>query len=217
MKNKVFAFDLDDTLYKEIEYKRSGFNYLLSVLGELYPNHKAPRLSDALSSSDGLGFLIKHYQLPQSIKDSLLWSYRTHVPDIELTPAVKNIIKLIYELKIPIYIITDGRELTQRLKILSLGLNYIDLLTSEKYGGEKPFKKRFELISKMHPNAVKYYIGDNIKKDFLAPNILGWTTIGLKADSENIHRQDSKNLSEEYLPDYWIENLTELKTYILTI
>ena len=214
MKNKVFVFDLDDTLYKEIEYKRSGFTYILSLLGELYPNHKAPRLSDALSSLDGLGFLVKHYQLPQSMKESLLWLYRTHAPDIELTSEVKNIIKLIYELEIPIYIITDGRELTQRLKMLSLDLNNIDLLTSEKYGGDKPSKKRFKLISKKHPNAVIYYIGDNVKKDFIAPNNLSWTTIGVKADRENIHTQDFKNISEEYLPDYWIANLAELKKYI---
>jgi len=72
MKDKVFVFDLDDTLYKEIEYKRSGFNYLLSVLEKLYPDQKTPALSDVLSSSDNLEFLIRHYQLPLSSKESLL-------------------------------------------------------------------------------------------------------------------------------------------------
>ena len=92
MKDKVFVFDLDDTLYKEIEYKRSGFNYLLSVLEKLYPDQKTPALSDVLSSSDNLEFLIRHYQLPLSSKESLLWIYRTHVPSIELDPKVKNVI-----------------------------------------------------------------------------------------------------------------------------
>jgi len=131
-----------------------------------------------------------------------------------LDPKVKNVIKLIQELKIPIYIVTDGREITQRLKVYSLDLNYIEMLTSEEFGGEKPNKKRFELISKMHPNTVKYYVGDNLEKDFLAPNNLGWITIGLKPDIKNIHKIDLENFKRNYLPDHWIESLSELSKYL---
>ena len=51
------------------------------------------------------------------------------------------------------------------------------------------------------------YVGDNLKKDFIAPNALGWQTVCLKDDGRNIHRQEVEDLEEEMRPKRWIEGL----------
>lgn len=35
------------------------------------------------------------------------------------------------------------------------------------------------------------YVGDNVKKDFITPNALGWKTICIKDDGRNIHSKIS--------------------------
>ena len=54
-----------------------------------------------------------------------------------------------------------------------------------------------------------YYIGDNTKKDFIAPNKLGWETICLRDNGLNIHQQNF-NLDSSFLPKYMINNLAEI-------
>jgi len=58
-----------------------------------------------------------------------------------------------------------------------------------------------------------YYIGDNFNKDFYAPNILGWTTIGVLNSGNNIHSQNH-NQSSDYLPKFLVDNLLEVKSII---
>ena len=55
------------------------------------------------------------------------------------------------------------------------------------------------------------YIGDNPKKDFVAPNQLNWVTVGLRDDGRNIHPQHQDGLLDDYLPMHWINCITELE------
>ena len=57
------------------------------------------------------------------------------------------------------------------------------------------------------------YIGDNPTKDFIAPNILGWTSYCLLNKGWNIHPQDFE-VAPEQQPTYII---TELKDLIHTL
>lgn len=58
-----------------------------------------------------------------------------------------------------------------------------------------------------------FYIADNVKKDFITPNKLGWTTVCLLDSGKNIHPQNF-NISEEYLPKFRINKIIELKILI---
>jgi len=215
MTNKVFVFDLDDTLYKEKDYKISGLKYLISLLEDLFPDNKfTVSIQDLLSEDDPLECLRGIYNLDISAKDSLLWAYRTHRPAIQLSKEVEYLLDELIKKDFPVYILTDGRELTQKLKIDSLGLNHLPCMISESYNEVKPGKKRFEIISKKHPLASKYYIGDNVEKDFRAPNELDWVTIGLTPDDDNIHKVESTNLKEQDFPDHWIDSFTELNGFL---
>ena len=55
---------------------------------------------------------------------------------------------------------------------------------------------------------------DNPQKDFIAPNRLGWATIGLLDSGSNIHGQKLDGLSDEQLPSVWIEKIEELLVFM---
>ena len=54
------------------------------------------------------------------------------------------------------------------------------------------------------------YVGDNVKKDFITPNALGWKTICLKDDGRNIHKQDFTSTPAHALTKEKIKSLKEL-------
>ena len=150
-----------------------------------------------------------------SIKESLLWHYRLHSPNISLCDDVKKCINLLESKGILIAILTDGRSITQRQKLLALGLDKYRVFISEEYGGlTKPNIVRFQRIEKII-RAKKYiYLGDNPTKDFLAPNQLGWLTIGLCTKAEFIHQYDLNNIPETCKPHNWIENINKIIEYL---
>lgn len=211
----VVVFDLDDTLYEEHEYRKSGILFIINIVTSLYKHsvHQSPLFIDELIKSDDfIGRLIDVYELPSSVKESLLWIYRTHRPLIKLKPHVKKVINSLETVCKSVIILTDGRSVTQRLKIKSLGLNRLPLYISEEFSSEKPSPDRFLKIENEFGHSNYVYIADNPQKDFLAPNSLGWKTIGLKNSKVNIHSQKFDNLSKEYWPNMWIDSLSDLLT-----
>ncbi|MGC7407503.1 hypothetical protein ACPWSH_26620, partial [Pandoraea pneumonica] len=54
----------------------------------------------------------------------------------------------------------------------------------------------------------------NLSKDFIAPNALGWITIGLHPSERNIHHHLPKNFNKEHHPDAWISSLQDLMQLI---
>jgi putative hydrolase of the HAD superfamily len=111
-----------------------------------------------------------------------------------------------------IAIITDGRSVTQRAKISALSLNDYtsDIYISEEVGHEKPDPYSFVKIFDKYRGFQFLYIGDNPQKDFLSPNMLGWTTICRLDDGQNVHKQFFK-LELQYMPKYRIRNFEEIQ------
>jgi putative hydrolase of the HAD superfamily len=142
--------------------------------------------------------------LPYACKDSLLWSYRLHVPNINLSPDIKLLLEKIKSAKIKTSIITDGRSLTQRLKINKLKLENIPFFISEEYGSEKPNPYRFNLIMKKWPNKNYVYVADNPLKDFQAPMELGWFCIGADWFNNKIYKNFSTMKTIQ--PHIWLDN-----------
>ena len=54
------------------------------------------------------------------------------------------------------------------------------------------------------------YIADNTKKDFVTPNMMGWLTICLNDQGNNIHKQDF-SLPNEFLPDIRVSSWQEVE------
>lgn len=112
-------------------------------------------------------------------------------------------------------LITDGRSVQQRNKIEALGLlrwiDENDTIISEEFGSEKPTTENYLYLMKRYPDCHDFtYVGDNVKKDFIAPNALGWNSICLRDDGRNIHKQGSEELATAMKPKRWIESFAEV-------
>lgn len=206
------VFDLDDTLYRERDYQLSGFRavaeycelvYGVDVLGSILQ-------WDASGEPDIFGRLCSVLAVPASCKESLIWLYRNHLPEIFLSDDTKQSLMKIQDLATNVAILTDGRSVTQRLKLRALGLFDLPVYISEEWGESKPGRVRFEAVQKQFQVDEYWYVGDNPKKDFLAPNLLGWHSVGLRDCGINVHSQDLSNLYSEYLPKYWVHSLSDV-------
>ena len=112
-------------------------------------------------------------------------------------------------------LMTDGRSKTQRAKITALGIeSYFDkIIISEEIGSEKPAEINYRNFMDLTDKTKFVYCGDNIKKDFVTANILGWKTIGLRDNGRNIHTQKI-NVHIKNLPHVWVDDLEEIENYL---
>lgn len=210
----VVVFDLDDTLYKEVAFVESGFKAVACHIGNI--SFADELISWWTDGKNALESLINKYSLKFSI-DKLLSVYRNHSPAIKLDTSTPQILDSLMANGKILGLITDGRSFTQWNKIHALGLSkWIsaeNIIISEEFGSSKPDVRNYQIFMSKYPDRTYTYIGDNIAKDFLAPKALGWQTICLKDNGQNIHSQDY-NMNEEYLPDITIKNISEIKHLI---
>ena len=209
MEKKTLVFDLDDTLVKEIDYLKSAF---AAIATHVDANNKT--LFDEMFSwyqtkQDVFGNLESKYN--QSFKAELKAMYRNHFPNFDAQSENRQ---LLIDLKAQghfLGLVTDGFSVTQRNKIKVLDIeNLFDLIVvSEEFGSEKPAEKNFSVFHQFGTTDY-FYISDNVSKDFIAPKKLGWTTVCLLDDGQNIHQQDF-NKDAAYLPAIKINALSELK------
>lgn len=191
----VWCFDLDDTLYNELDYLRSAYAEIARILE---PNHFLElytRMFSMYRNRDNVfEFLTENYTITT---EKLLEQYRNHIPKITPFAGTVELLQKIKASGGKLVCITDGRSITQRNKLKALDiLDLFDLLViSEEVGSTKPSELNFTLVEEHYPDKKYVYVGDNWKKDFLIPNERNWGSIGLIDNGKNIH-----NRAFEYLP-----------------
>lgn len=216
-RRKVFVFDLDDTLYKEVDFVKSAFQYIAHRLAEILPDVTSAAVYDTLWSvflegGDAFGEVIRQYGVETYTKADLLDWYRYHKPSITLDADIQETLRILKSQGADLAIITDGREQTQQNKIEALGLTaYMSaVVINDNFKHLKPNKYSYRQIEKQFGSDCEFfYVGDNTSKDFVAPNALGWTTVCLLDDGRNIHQQSLDGLSE-HLPQLSISRLKDL-------
>jgi putative hydrolase of the HAD superfamily len=214
-KNTCLVLDLDDTLYKEYDYQTSGLKYIEEQVFKLYNVNLKGQLLRLREQKvqDIFLELTKILNIPPSTKASFLAMYRYHRPDIKLSTDTKKFLKSVLSDFKQVVILTDGRAVSQRLKLESLGLMKIPVFISEEWNSVKPDNKRFVTIMEKYNTCTQfYYIADNPSKDFIAPNALGWHSICLNGNHYNIHSQNISRVSKEYLPDHYVNSLNDIYT-----
>ena len=187
------VFDLDDTLYDEIEYCKSGFKAVAEFLSEGPGAPSAERIFSVLWKQFTAGnrrntFDTALDELRISYDDKLIEKlvnvYRSHIPDLTLPEDSREVLCKL-RTKYTLALITDGYLPGQKLKVQSLGIEdfFKCIVYTEQLGRKfwKPspagFEKIIEILDEKPVNMA--YIGDNEKKDFIAPNKLGFSTIQL--------------------------------------
>lgn len=205
MIQKTIVFDLDDTLISEIDYLQSAFREIAQYVDADNKN-LYNEMYKWFQSKENV-FLNLQNQYKNIKVSDLKNKYRNHFPDFNPKSKTR---KLLMELKGRghfLGLITDGFSITQRNKIKALDIESLfDLIIiSEEFGSEKPDEANFKVFHQFVTTEY-YYIGDNVAKDFVTPNKLGWTTVCLIDEGKNIHVQDFNN-ELIYLPKIKINNL----------
>ena len=194
------VFDLDDTLYDEIEYCKSGFTAVAGFLANS-PGMPASECifgafrGQFISGNHTRTFNAALDELDISYDDKLIGElvniYRNHIPKITLPQDSRDVI---YELstKYTLALLTDGFLPAQQLKVQALGIEkyFKCIVYTEQLGRGhwKPspagFEKIMQSLNARPENTV--YVADNEIKDFIAPNKLGFLTVQLTR-SARIH------------------------------
>lgn len=182
---RALLIDMDDTLFDEGDYVRSGFRAVAEAVAKDYPGVTADDLHgemiaelaesgrgkvfDAALARAGLA------PTPERIAD-LVATYRTHRPAIAFWPGVAEALK---ELKTDyrLAVITDGLGIMQRRKVAALGLEpLVDLVVycwelDAPKPHPRPYRVALEALGSTPSEAL--VIGDNPAHDLAAAEALG--------------------------------------------
>lgn len=184
---RCLVFDMDDTLYPERDYVRSGFDASAQILPPEIRTHVAKACWDEFNDGSRLDIfdrVLGRFALHDpGLVSRLVAAYREHIPAIVLDPSAIFTLARARAAKCFLGVITDGRSLSQHAKIAALGLkDVVDaIICTDDLGREfwKPHPRAFALMAEM-ARAQPWqcaYVGDNPRKDFIAPNALGWSTV----------------------------------------
>lgn len=212
---RAIVFDLDDTLYPEREYTRSGARAVAARLGD--PQAAEELL--AFEEEDPAGPLYSRWlelrgwderdRLPE-----LLRVHRGHAPRIALAPEVRALLvrlRAAYGLGL----VSDGRLEQQQAKADALGLELLldAVVFSDALGraswkpNPAPYHRALELLGAPASQAV--YVGDNPAKDFLGARRAGLRSVRLRRP-DGLHAR-AEPASAEAAPDAEIGCLQELE------
>ncbi|PTR01594.1 putative hydrolase of the HAD superfamily [Mucilaginibacter yixingensis] len=205
--NKVVVFDLDDTLYNEVDYLKSAYYEIAQYVDANEFGLSDEMFQNYTNGSNVFKLLIGKY--PAFAMDDLLYKYRNHLPSILPREGALELLLKLKQEKTILGLITDGRSVSQRNKLNALNITHFfdDIIISEEFGSEKPCIANYMFFEKYSADEY-YYIADNVKKDFIGPNNLKWSTICIMDNGKHIHKQQF-NLEQVFLPKHQITKLSD--------
>lgn len=220
----TIVFDLDDTLYKEVDYCKSGFKSVAKFLAKLPnipSNHTVDSIFNTLWDEFSSGNRTKTFnkalktleiEYDNDTIQNLISIYRNHKPAIKLSKETKKILDMLSP-KYTLAILSDGFLPAQELKVEALGIKpyFKAIVYTESLGRAcwKPSTKGFKhLLKKLRKKAENcVYVADNAEKDFIAPNKLGFSTIQLIGPS---HFHTDPPEQSEAAPKLIISSISQL-------
>lgn len=188
-------FDLDDTLYAEKQYVRSGFCAVARFLGEAGAEERLWRyFTEGKNAIDAL----LQEMGRQNEKKDCLHVYRFHEPEISLYKGAEDVLRRLRDDGIRVGIITDGRPEGQRKKLKALGIDLPqeNIIVTDELGGPQ-FRKPCDIAFRIMQNRWRLpfeelvYIGDNPDKDFRAAIQLGMESIYFENLDGLYYRKDA--------------------------
>lgn len=221
---KTVIFDLDDTLYDELDYCKSGFNAVAQFLAKL-PNLPSPYTANSIFAALWEQFSVGNHtktfnttleklkiEYDEGTIQNLVSIYRNHKPEIKLPSNSKEILDTLSS-NYKLALLTDGFLPAQQLKVDALSIeHYFDaIIYTEALGRDcwKPSPAGFEYLLKKLKEKPKncVYVADNAEKDFIAPNKLGLATIQLVGPA-NVHK--TPPTEPQAAPDLIIASIIQL-------
>lgn len=216
MSVRVYVFDLDDTLYEEIQFVQSGFRAVAEFLYSSFaidPEGSYKKMLQLLEKEgrgavfDGV--LKEHNLLTSKNLKKCISVYRGHTPDIKLSNEAEIVLDRLKGK--PVYIVTDGNKIVQYNKIRALKLDQRvkKYFITYRYGRihSKPSPYCFQKIAFAEKAAFEeiVYVGDNPNKDFV-----GIKPLGIKTIQINQGAFFRSILPEKFQADFQVDNLLDI-------
>ena len=229
---KALIFDVDDTLYDQIQpFKKALEKHLEIAETLLEPIYIASRkYSDKVFEAVNSGEMTlkdSHiYRLQRALADfgieisseealTVQADYSRYQGQLTLFPEFRDVFVYCQQAGIAMGVITNGLHLHQLKKIKSLDLfRWIpqeSVLISGAAGLAKPSREIFELLAdKLELSAADiYYIGDSFDNDVVGCFYAGWKSIWL---NHRKHLPSQKEIHADYTLQHRSELLPLLKT-----
>jgi glycosyltransferase involved in cell wall biosynthesis/FMN phosphatase YigB (HAD superfamily) len=188
---RLVVLDIDDTLYLERDYVRSGFDAVgawaraelgVDDLGErawaaFEAGVRRTIFDEALA---GCGIEVTNGVVPRLVE-----VYRAHSPTIDMLPDARAWLDALAP-HVTLAVVTDGPLASQQAKAEALMLTrWADLVVFTESlgpGRGKPHPAAFEQLERELGLSGERcaYVADNPAKDFVAPHRLGWRTVRVR-------------------------------------
>ena len=190
-RDPCLVFDLDDTLYLEREYVRSGFeavgHWAARHLGISDFSERAWRLFEGGRRHVVFDVLLREsgWNPSPTLIAQMVDVYRTHSPRISALPDAIDCLSSFHGTGI-LALISDGPPTSQQLKLRALKLErFFEIVVFTGVWDQtfaKPHARSFQLVqSRLAPWDRRFiYVADNPRKDFIAPAALGWKTVRVR-------------------------------------
>ncbi len=216
---RLVAFDLDDTLYPEVDYVKSGFRAVSPVLSRWagIPRRRAEEeLWEAFCAERHKAFdrVLEKYGCfaPERVA-FLLAVYRSHLPRLALFPDGKEALHFLSSRPVKVAVLTAGWHFAQAQKVRALGLYqyldvvvYTDLLGSRDFWKPNPLGYQLLLRRAGCQGSEAVYVGDNPVKDFRGAGDEGLLTVWVRRVGGLYSGLEPPAGSE---PDFVVGNLEE--------
>jgi putative hydrolase of the HAD superfamily len=190
-RRRLVVLDIDDTLYLERDYVRSGFAAVgawardelgVDGLGErawaVFEAGVRRTIFDEALAGTGLDGTVE-------IVPRLVEVYRSHAPTIEMLADARDWLDSLAP-HIAVAVVTDGPLASQQAKADALVITrWADLVVFTESlgpGRGKPHPAAFEHLEReLGVSGDRCaYVADNPAKDFVAPRCLGWRTVRVR-------------------------------------
>lgn len=221
---ELVVFDLDDTLFPEKEFVKSGFRAAANYLQKsgITPDDVFPELWKTFCrGARGTVFNdVLHavgIEPAEDLIKKLIEIYRSHKPLLALFPDAAFILKHLHGRK-KMGILSDGYRETQKNKVDALNIeSYFDVILFTDFLGRdfwKPHTAGYEKIMDICSISCEkcLYVGDNPRKDFYGARQTGWKTVHVLR-TDGIY-SEQENVPEEYRADISVHDLYKLAEVI---
>lgn len=227
---KAVLFDLDDTLYRELDFVEQAFLNVAAVMAEYLAGksggertqtaedllHQMIRLMEEEGRGEIFNRLCERYGVDIPVRE-LVRVYRETKPVLSLYPDGGKLLAWLEDRGIKTGLITDGNAQVQHSKIRALGLDkrLHVVLASYDLGLTKPDPQVYAYcVGKLDVRPEEaVYIGDNPLKDFVGARQIGMKTVRI-VRPEGMHM--GRKAEEGYDADLTVHLLTELEGWIVS-
>jgi putative hydrolase of the HAD superfamily len=220
---RAVVFDLDDTLYPEAAYVRSGFRAVAEEAARHYgvPAAEAYAELERLFEDGVRGDTFDRWLRAREIDGNsaeLVAAYRAHTPTLEPFPEVPALLGRLRAAGFALGMLSDGEPAIQYGKLDALGLReaFDATLVSGELGRDawKPSPRGLlALLERMNAEPGEaVYISDNPAKDFKAAREAGMKSIRVRRPG-GIY-SDLEPQAPDYAPDEEVRSLAEAESRV---